>query len=187
MEQTKVCTKCGEGKKTKYFEEFSARGKKYHRGYCIDCMAIKKGVYYMQNKEWILTDRKAYRLKNKEVIKNKDRQYQHKNKANIKTRRGKFYEQNKEEIKNKVAAFKKAHREYYNEWNKRWTQKQLAQNPNYNNNRQKKAIDSMKPHYIRFLLKRSGWPEKFITEDLISIYSSILKYKRHVKNKSKTS
>jgi len=84
MEETKVCTKCGEEKELREFyrREGSSDGR---RTDCKECCSKNKRKYYENNREIFLKKSKEVYLENSEYIKERQRNYTKKNKEYINT------------------------------------------------------------------------------------------------------
>lgn len=118
-------------------------------------------------KECTRNNRRAYYKKNRELFLKQQQRYKLKNPQKLKDRQTKW---------------RKANLQWYSEkaykWQKEHPEKALST--------QRKKVENLNDCYIRKELIKRGWPKEAITNDLIELQRSLIKYKRYAKDKTKT-
>lgn len=104
--ETKICSKCNEGKKLNdfYNKKDSKDGK---ASFCKDCNSKLSKEKYLKNKEVIKKRVKTYSQKNKDKIKSYQKEYYSSNKNELNNKNKIYNSKNKESIKKYIELYRK--------------------------------------------------------------------------------
>lgn len=105
-ELKKVCKHCGIAKQTSEYNK--AGGGKWLQPYCKPCDSERKRKYCQENRDAVLTKKKAYYEKNKSYLIAKQKEYNEKNSDVVSQRRKEYYDKNRELKRAKDREYRKA-------------------------------------------------------------------------------